>query len=49
MAEYRDQLAPRSAIWGIRDLGEIYFFIGPDPKNEALNIKIEVSGPNVKK
>ena len=37
-------------IWGIKDLGEIYFcFIGPEPKNEALNPKSEVSGPKKKK
>ena len=32
-------------IWGIKDLGEIYLFvIDPDPKNGALDPKIEVSG-----
>ena len=36
-------------IWGIKDLGEIYlFFVGPDPKNETLDLKIELSGPKNK-
>ena len=35
--------------WEIEDLGEICLFvIGPDPKNDALDLKMEVSGPKNK-
>ena len=49
MGEYRHQRAPsgspagKSKIW-VRSI----FFIGPDPKNEALDPEIEVSGPKNK-
>ena len=39
----RSSPAGKSKIW-VRSI----FFIGPDPKNEALDLKIEVSGPKNK-
>ena len=49
MAEYRHQWAPRSSEFGESKISvRSIFFIGPDPKNEALDLNIEVSGPKNK-